>query len=90
MNPTQPRRHKEIISINRNILECKVRFTVGINRSFTVLIETYWNVKLAVAPLPVCAPEVLIETYWNVKIRLRSDPPDPRCINRNILECKDV
>ena len=40
--------------INRNILECKVFLQFTINPiTYCVLIETYWNVKEAVAPEPV-------------------------------------
>ena len=31
--------------INRNILECKDSSPVRIDQCFSVLIETYWNVK---------------------------------------------
>ena len=32
---------------------------------------------------------VLIETYWNVKLCYPVRPVRLRCINRNILECKE-
>ena len=59
---------------------------------FPVLIETYWNVNFD-AFLLVSAMDapVLIETYWNVK-----DLPGTYvfkiwlCINRNLLEYKDI
>ena len=33
----------------------------------SVLIETYWNVKVLILSLALAALVVLIETYWNVK-----------------------
>ena len=35
----------------------------------TVLIETYWNVKIKELNPKTTIPIVLIETYWNVKAR---------------------
>ena len=32
--------------INRNIVECKVGYTLDNNGALTVLIETLWNVKM--------------------------------------------
>ena len=32
--------------INRNILECKVLLILFVSRILSVLIETYWNVKI--------------------------------------------
>ena len=58
--------------------------------SQSVLIETYWNVKIFVSTETIFEENVLIETYWNVK-----PVPDRECarssesINRNILECKE-
>ena len=54
-------------SINRNILECKVREDEKRRIHKTVLIETYWNVKLDEKGYPIPERKVLIETYWNVK-----------------------
>ena len=75
--------------INRNILECKVGSHCQSYKGILVLIETYWNVKLANPCIKSGIQDVLIETYWNVK-----PVPDRECarssesINRNILECK--
>ena len=53
--------------INRNILECKGGQCVGCRLDYSVLIETYWNVKVNTG-IPCGSPlHVLIETYWNVK-----------------------
>ena len=57
-----------VYCINRNILECKVIHTKRPFTVFTVLIETYWNVKLFLASLLTAGRAVLIETYWNVKL----------------------
>ena len=56
---------------------------------FSVLIETYWNVKINAYNLIWNEWFVLIETYWNVKLSLRRWLEKKcACINRNILECK--
>ena len=56
--------------INRNIVECKEIDDGILIFTFTVLIETLWNVKYygvwRDAPFYV----VLIETLWNVKVFL--------------------
>ena len=39
-----------VSSINRNILECKVRMRKNIAKIKPVLIETYWNVKERLYP----------------------------------------
>ena len=78
----------EPISINRNILECKV-VTAQSSHSLTlVLIETYWNVKGKRGAERAAGPAVLIETYWNVKFYPWLAHSLISCINRNILECK--
>ena len=33
---------------------------------------------------------VLIETSWNVKVNVVDNTGSGTCINRNIVECKDV
>ena len=56
------------LSINRNILECKVRRDhAKMTTEKLVLIETYWNVKMDDMFLDMYYFFVLIETYWNVK-----------------------
>ena len=55
-------------SINRNILECKLKYFCCIPEGADVLIETYWNVNLTVNSLRLAFATVLIETYWNVNI----------------------
>ena len=59
------------LSINRNIVECKV-FNIMHDFSvvMTVLIETLWNVKVSADCLYLSAVPVLIETLWNVKRKL--------------------
>ena len=57
-------------------------------RTETVLIETYWNVKLHKIHTESAGPYVLIETYWNVKVSYVLVTVEISCINRNILECK--
>ena len=57
---------------------------------YTVLIETYWNVKRKAVEYVDAVVKVLIETYWNVKYTAPDSASTlPLCINRNILECKD-
>ena len=53
--------------INRNIMECKVRYFFCHASLFSVLIETLWNVKLHRAVWLLIHRSVLIETLWNVK-----------------------
>ena len=40
---------------------------MNFKRASTVLIETYWNVKVYIGNMLLQIYEVLIETYWNVK-----------------------
>ena len=55
----------------------------------TVLIETYWNVKVLTRNRDVVSGKVLIETYWNVKsFNCSTNSGNKLRINRNILECK--
>ena len=54
-------------SINRNIVECKVKLTPIIFVIPLVLIETLWNVKKRESELKSYPVRVLIETLWNVK-----------------------
>ena len=54
-------------SINRNILECKVKNELINLGMKNVLIETYWNVKTIAVMIHAAGFAVLIETYWNVK-----------------------
>ena len=86
-----PQGIKNVSSINRNILECKVGTSdLPMWVKFLVLIETYWNVKFFERDYPKqfaesinrnileCKDDIILNIY---RIRLR--------INRNILECKD-
>ena len=57
-----------VISLNRNILECKYPRAGGGGGGAAVLIETYWNVNISGSGLAVPCVIVLIETYWNVNI----------------------
>ena len=56
----------------------------------SVLIETYWNVKLYGSAMYFKSPFVLIETYWNVKTGTEPERLMDTGINRNILECKGL
>ena len=55
------------IRINRNIMECKVRFRDISPVACAVLIETLWNVKTLGTLTVNSVAGVLIETLWNVK-----------------------
>ena len=55
------------IGINRNILECKGICDSSGSSPISVLIETYWSVKLHPLHGSGACRKVLIETYWNVK-----------------------
>ena len=56
-----------MLSINRNIVECKEYDVRRIGEQIPVLIETLWNVKKIVIILKGGSKAVLIETLWNVK-----------------------
>ena len=59
-------------------------------RSFSVLIETLWNVKCGTWVSAAWEFQVLIETLWNVKPVLPDADQEAGCgFNRNIVECKD-
>ena len=87
----QPFTSSLVISINRNILECKVGISASHLRRRNVLIETYWNVKTGQAS-GGCTDwfPVLIETYWNVNSFPAARNMASVGINRNILECKSM
>ena len=53
MRPTQTGGYKKI-SINRNILECKVVNALDLLITGIVLIETYWNVKQGIKNVSSC------------------------------------
>ena len=76
------------VSINRNILECKDKHQLQRYSQNSVLIETYWNVKVEKWNDYLKCWCVLIETYWNVKRSPAAEPASDPSINRNILECK--
>ena len=52
--------------INRNIVECKFLVLVSVSLLSAVLIETLWNVNLALKMTWDIKSVVLIETLWNV------------------------
>ena len=56
-----------MISINRNIVECKALIIRHIVLGSAVLIETLWNVKDTETSKNILGESVLIETLWNVK-----------------------
>ena len=56
-------------SINRTILECKAKCAQNVVRFKLVLIEPYWNVKIAELGMNAGFYVVLIEPYWNVKTK---------------------
>ena len=56
-----------------------------------VLIETQWNVKFHSVIFGWFIGFVLIETQWNVKKDVVDAMQKTRqCINRNIVECKEI
>ena len=62
-----------MISINRNIVECKVMYPHFISHLSVVLIETLWNVKIYRIAYKRGKIYVLIETLWNVKNRISGE-----------------
>ena len=81
-----------LLSINRNIVECKVIFPpFTVLATYAVLIETLWNVKYVEHMAESVFFVVLIETLWNVKNELRLIQAfREKRINRNIVECKEA
>ena len=83
--------NRQYIVLIETLWNVKLSAILESSSSILVLIETLWNVKLGKTICEVCVAIVLIETLWNVKkdavIGLRSDLI---CINRNIVECKDL
>ena len=79
------------LSINRNIMECKVvtiRTTAGEKR---VLIETLWNVKIEIACPTAKRFPCINRNIMECKARyLTEELLLVLRINRNIMECKDV
>ena len=78
-----------MLSINRNIVECKADKVNDKARGTPVLIETSWNVKIEYTAVSVNDMMVLIETSWNVKTMERRSKIFWWRINRNIVECKE-
>ena len=77
-----------LIETSWNVKQAKVAIHV---RRASVLIETSWNVKEGIAPIMERMLHVLIETSWNVKqIRQLEKTKLELCINRNIVECKEL
>ena len=64
---TEKKLNIDELSINRNIVECKVPWTTGSDTTSSVLIETQWNVKTEKRMSIWFIKFVLIETQWNVK-----------------------
>ena len=60
----------EDTGINRNIMECKDKTGIPVQKLNLVLIETLWNVKLLKIIRCKGDGRVLIETLWNVKDNL--------------------
>ena len=59
------------LSINRNIVECKLKAVLIEGCMERVLIETLWNVNMQKLPKSWELMEVLIETLWNVNLALK-------------------
>ena len=76
-------------SINRNILECKCKFYPVPGIIPTVLIETYWNVNVALWTRLASYGNRINRNILECKFHYASPPSGfCGCINRNILECK--
>ena len=71
-------------------MECKVEEIPEDVQDKIVLIETLWNVKHSFSIQVLHVFSVLIETLWNVKTTDADALIGRICINRNIVECKEV
>ena len=79
----------EEISINRNIVECKVKKQYRLSDASPVLIETLWNVKKNL--LIIDAKPAFRINRNIVECKVNYSPtllPIHTRINRNIVECK--
>ena len=68
VNQTDRQKKETVLSINRNIVECKYTSVWHVSGNAVVLIETLWNVNYY---HPFADPHciiVLIETLWNVNL----------------------
>ena len=74
--------------INRNILECKVKNHHLFLDQDPVLIETYWNVKVAMQLLPQFCLRINRNILECKVLYKACITPVASGINRNILECK--
>ena len=61
----------EVLRINRNIVECKFVHFYNFFQHTLELIETLWNVNVAVRILAITSPSELIETLWNVNSKMK-------------------
>ena len=55
-----------------------------------VLIDTWWNVNLFPALLPLASVLVLIDTWWNVNHTWDELQAKEVCFNRYMVECECV
>ena len=79
------------VSINRNILECKVVNDADVITCELCINRNILECKEEWTDRNILTFLVLIETYWNVKlISTQVFPMILNGINRNILECKVI
>ena len=83
--------HITFSGINRNILECK---DISQNREVivkSVLIETYWNVKVEYNKMIMRTMRCINRNILECKgSSLSTRTTSRQSINRNILECKEM
>ena len=77
-----------VLSINRNILECKLYFYGDIVSATWVLIETYWNVNPEGQDYRTVSGSINRNILECKSMHWWSGSTDKVSINRNILECK--
>ena len=81
-------RRRVLIETSWNV---KIGMARQVGDGVNVLIETSWNVKDPFQDAHISVSVVLIETSWNVKqIRQLEKTKLELCINRNIVECKEL
>ena len=74
--------------INRYIMECKLKNSIGFPVAADELIDTLWNVNIFLDTHAFSAIIELIDTLWNVNLVETMIFLLCQRINRYIMECK--
>ena len=78
-----------IYGFNRYMVECEFLSFEALDRFYSVLIDTWWNVNIHNYDSNIRRTNVLIDTWWNVNLlNLRTLPEADIRFNRYMVECE--